>query len=118
MRNLLVVGTFLTLSLGLVMGAEFRATIVKVDGNKVTFTKNAKKGEKGEEATLPATDKVKVSKGKFNMDTKKVEAGEALEGGLKNEAVKAGAAATIVTDDDGKNITEIRITERKKKKDV
>ncbi len=121
MRNLLVIGTFLTLSLGLVMAEEFQASIVKVEGSKVTFAKMEGKGKdakKGEEMTLPATDSVKVVKGKFNMDTKKMEAGEALEGGLKNEAVKAGARATITTDADGKHITGIMIGGGKKKKDV
>jgi hypothetical protein len=116
MRSLLAMGLFLTLSFGLVMGAEFGARIEKIEGNKITFTKG-KKGEEGEKMTLPAAANVKVVKGKFNQDTKKVEAGEALEGGLKNEAVKEGIRATIVTDADDKNIVEIRIFGGKKKKE-
>lgn len=117
MRKLLAMVVMVTLSVGLVVGAEYRGAIKSVDGDKVTFTKGAKKGEKGEEVTMPAAASVKVVKGKFNPETKKSEAGEALDGGLKNEAVKAGAFVTIVTDADDKNITEIRVFERKKKKE-
>jgi hypothetical protein len=79
----------------------------------VTFIK-FKKGEKGEEETLPVAEKVKVVKGKFNKEDKKVEVGEALENGLQNERFKnieKGVFAQIITDD-GK-ITEIRVMEFK-----
>src|SRR5262249_35013885 len=86
-------------------------SISKVDGNKVTLTKR-KKGEKGEEMTLTATDDVKVVKGKFNKDTKKVEAGDTIEGGLKAELFtkigEKGVFGRVITNDDGK-ITEIRV---------
>lgn len=116
MRKVLAMSALVTLSVGLLMGAEHRGMIKGVDGNKVTFTK-AKKGEKGEDVTLPAATNVKVVKGKFNPDTKKMEAGEALDGGLKNEAVKAGAYAVIVTDAEDKNIVQIMIGGAKKKKE-
>lgn len=53
-----------------------------------------------------------------NKETKKVEAGEEIEGGLKNERFKdigeRGIRAQIITNDDGL-VTEIRVFARKKK---
>ena len=62
---------------------------------------------------VPAS--AKVCKGSFNKDTKKFEAGDALDGGLKNEMVKAGAFVTITTDGDNK-VTQVMIGGGKKKK--
>jgi hypothetical protein len=113
------VGAFVVVCamLGVALADEFNATINKVEDGKVTFTKKAKKGEKGEQMTLPATKDVKVTKGK--QDGKKVVAGDPLEGGLKNEAFtnvgKKGVGARIITDADNKNIVEIILTPQKKK---
>src|SRR5262249_24054345 len=100
---------------------EIRAIITKVDGGKVTFAENKGKGEKGPEKTLPVAEGVKVMKDKFNKDTKKLEAGDALEGGLKNEMFskigEKGVGARIITDADNKKITEIRVGGGGKKKD-
>src|SRR5262245_27881052 len=74
----------LALCVGITLADEIRAVITKVDGDKVTFAETKGKGEKGDEKTLSATG-AKVVKGKFNKETKKMEAGDALEGGLKNE---------------------------------
>jgi hypothetical protein len=112
-----VVGAVVVLGfcLGIAMADEIRAIITKVEDNKVTFAENKGKGERGPEKTLPVSSKVKVVKGKFNQDTKKVEAGDEIEKGLKNEIFskdkigEKGLGATIVTDDKGKEITEIRI---------
>jgi hypothetical protein len=109
----------LTVSLGVALADEFTAVITKVQDGKVTFTK-FKKGEKGTETTLPTAANVKVVNGKFNKDTKKVEAGDALTGGLKNEQLatigEKGVFGYIVTDDDNKKITEIRVLQFKGKK--
>jgi hypothetical protein len=114
----------LGLCLGIAMADEINAFIIKVDGNKVTFAENKGKGEpRGDEKTLPAADKVKVVKGKRNKETKKVDAGDEIEKGLKNEIFskdkmpEKGLAAWIITDDSNKKITEIRVMEKKKKKD-
>jgi len=112
----------MVLSLSVALAEEFRATITKVDGKNVTFTKNLKKKEKSEPMTLPVADNVKVVMGKYNQDTKKVEAGDALDGGLKNEKLSTigekGQGAMITTSDDGKTITGIMVTQggRKGKK--
>jgi hypothetical protein len=104
---------------GVAMADEIRAIIIKVDGDKVTFAENKGKGERGDEKTLPVSDKVKVVKGKLNPDTKKLEAGDKIENGLKNEMFskigEKGMRALIITDKDNKHITEIRVGGGKKK---
>jgi hypothetical protein len=110
----------LVLGLGIALADEFGAIITKVESGKVTFSKFKGKDEpKGPETTLPVADNVKVVKGKFNKETKKMEAGDPIEGGLKNEMFtkigEKGLFSTIVTDADNKKITEIRAFTFKKK---
>lgn len=114
MRKILASVTVLLLTLGVVVGEEFNGKITKIDGNKITVQKKGKKGAKGDEVTLTAGEGVKVLRSKFNRETKKLEAGEALEGGLKNEALKEGAAVHVVTD--GDKVSEIRVIAGGKKK--
>lgn len=108
-----LIGTVLVMvfCVGFSLAEEMRAIVTKIDGNKITFAENKGKGEKGAEQTLPVTDSCKVVKAKFNKETKKVEAGDALEGGLKNELFtkigEKGLGATLVIED--KKITEIRV---------
>jgi len=102
---------------GMSLADEIRAIIIKVDGDKVTFAENKGKGEKGPEKTLPIADNAKIVKGKFNMDTKKLDAGDPIEGGLKSETFTKigdkGVQGVIITDGDNKKITEIRVGGRK-----
>jgi hypothetical protein len=118
MRRLVVAAIVLFVGVGITAAEEFGAVITKVDGNKVTFKKFSK-DKKSEEMTLPCTDSVKVVTAKFNKETKKAEAGDAIEGGLKADTFtkigEKGVFGTIVTDDDGKNITEIRVFQFGKK---
>lgn len=104
---------------GLVLADEIRAVITKVDGDKVTFYERKSKTEKGDERTLPVAKDAKIVKGKFNKDTKKVEAGDKIEDGLKDKTFTSigekGVGALIVTDDDNKTIKEIRVFGGKKK---
>jgi hypothetical protein len=116
----------LGVSFSLALGEEFGATIKKVEDGKITFVKRDKetKKETGDAITLPATDKVKVVRAKFNKETMKLEAGDDIKDGLKNEMFskigEKGLIARVVTDDDGKKITEIRVFQfgGKKKKDA
>ena len=115
MRKLACAVTLLVFCVSVSFADEIRAIITKVDGTNVTFAEAKKKGEKGEEKTLPVADNVKVVKGKFNQDTKKLEAGDEISDGLKNEMFSSdkigekGLRATIVTDDGNKKIVEIRV---------
>ena len=122
-RKLACVAVLLALSVGLVMAEDFGVRIKKVDGNKITalkgakFNKDAKKFEGGTEITLTATADVKVLTGKKNKETKKTEAGDAIEGGLKNERFTKigdnGIGALVTTNDDGK-VTQILVLAGKK----
>ncbi len=131
MRKAFVAATTLLFTVSLVAADEFSAVIKKVDGNKVTLakTKRGKKGKgtTGEDVVMTAAEKVKVVKGKYNRDTKSVEAGDPITDGFKNEIfTKGNVRAQVITDDSG-NITEIRVREgrgkggnkkRKKKADT
>ena len=118
LRKLVCAAVIVVIGFGVAMADEFRATITKVEGDKVTF-KKGKKGDEGDAMTLPVTKNAKITKGSFNQDTKKFEAGEALDKGLKNEAFakigEDGVRATIITDKDNKNITAIMVGGFKKK---
>jgi hypothetical protein len=98
---------------GVALSEEIRAIIIKIDGNKVTFAEAKGPGERGPEKTLPVADNVKVLRGKFNQGTKKLDAGDPLEGGLKNEMLSKigakGVQATIITDPGNTKVTEIRV---------
>ncbi len=118
LRKLIGAAILLVLCVGITLADEIRAIIIKVDGDNVTFAESKGK-EKGPEKTLPVAENVKVVKGKFNKDTKKLEAGDAIDDGLKNKMFskigEKGIRATIITDDDNKKITEIRVAGEKKK---
>lgn len=118
LRKVISALVVLVMCIGITLADEIRAVITKVEGDKVTFTE-IKGKEKGDSKTLPVADGVKVLKGKFNKDTKKFEAGDAIEGGLKSELFskigEKGVGAQIVTDGDNKKITEIRVMGGKKK---
>jgi hypothetical protein len=122
LRKFACVAVLLVLGVGLVMAEEFGVNIQKVDGNKITAIKGKKKDQPGTEVTLTATDDVKVFKGKFNQDTKKLEKGDAIADGLKAEVFtkideKKGLNVRVTTNDDGK-VTEIVVGGGKKKKDA
>lgn len=123
MRKVLFSLVAVTVCVGLAMADEFTAVITKVDGDKVTFhktkfNKEEKKVEKGAAETLPAKADVKVVKG-TPAKGGKVEAGDAIEGGLKAVKIgEKGVNARIITDDGNKNIVEIRVIPSKKKKDA
>ena len=114
MRKLIAVAVVFAIGLGIAMADEVRGVIKSVEGDKLVITKRAKKGEKGEEMTYVVPSTAKIVKGTFNKDTKKVEAGDALDGGLKNEMVKAGAFVTLTVD--GDKVSEVIVSAFGKKK--
>jgi hypothetical protein len=119
LRRLITAVVALAVFTGVMLADEIRAVITKVDGDKVTFTEVKGKGERGEEKTLPVSADAKIVKGTFNRETKKVEPGDKLEGGLKNKMFtdigEKGVGARIITDDSNKTIKEIIVFERKGK---
>jgi hypothetical protein len=123
LRKVIAASLVLVLSVGVCFAEEIRGVIIKVEGGKVTFAKlegRGKDAKKGEEMTLPVAKDVKVVGLKFNQEAKKVEAGDAIEGGLKNkmfsEIGEKGIRGTIITDEGNKKITEIRVMQRRGKK--
>lgn len=116
-RKLLTSAVVLGLFVGISFAEEIRAVITKVDGSSITFAENKGKGQRGDSKTMSAADNVKVLKGKYNQDTKKLEAGDPLEGGLRNAALSNigadGVRATLITT--GDKITEIRVGGGRKK---
>jgi hypothetical protein len=119
LRRLVSALAVLGLCLGIALAGEFQAVITKVEGNKVTFAK-VKGKQKGEEETLPAARNVKVVKGTYNRQEKTFEKTADVEDGLKakmfTDISEKGVRAMIVTDDDNKQITEIRLLKGRGKK--
>ncbi len=117
-RSLVAAVLVLVLGVGVTLAAEINAVITKIADGKITFAEMKGK-EKGDEKTMPIAADAKILSAKFNKDTKKLEAGDALQGGLKNEMFskisEKGMRAMIVTDADNKKITEIRVLSFKKK---
>jgi hypothetical protein len=118
LRKFVCAAVIVVIGFGVALADEFQATITKVDNGKITFKKGKAK-DLGEEMTLPVTADAKVTKGKFNADTKKLEAGDPIESGLKNEQFtkigEKGLRVTITTDADNKHITAISVGGGKKK---
>jgi hypothetical protein len=104
----------------LVAGEEYVCSITKVDGDKVTVQK-FKKGEKGKKGEadgdpimLTASKECKVLKGKFDKETKKLVAGDAIEGGLKNEMFSKAVFARVTVE--GSTLSEVLVMGGTKKK--
>ena len=123
LRKIIGAAVVLVLFVGVTLADEIRAVITKVDGDKITFAPFEGKGKdakKGDEKTLPVATGVKVVKMKRNPETKKFEPDDDVSDGLKNKIFSSisekGVRATVVTDSDGKKITEIRVMERGKGK--
>ncbi len=129
-RKLVCAMVVMVAVIGVVVADEFTASITKVDGNKITYQKykKAEKGKKGvgekdgEPVTVAVAKDAKIAQGKFNKDTKKLEAGDAIEGGLSapvfSKIGDKGVAARITTDADNKTVTQILVVGGKKKKDA
>lgn len=121
-RKLACAAVLVVCSVGLVMAEDFGLRITKIEGDKITGIKGAKKDVKGTEVTLTVAKDVKVAKGTFKKDGDKfkVEVGDDIEGGLKSDAFskigKKGINARVTTNDSG-TITQIVILGGKKKKD-
>src|SRR5262245_64671799 len=118
MRNVLCAAVVLALGVSVATAEELMGAILKVEKGKITFVAR-KKGEKGEEKSFSLAKALKVVKGKRNED-KKIEAGEAIEGGLRNkifrELGEKGLRVQIITNDDG-HVQVIRVIGTRKKKD-
>ena len=133
MRKFVAASLVLVIAVSVAEADEFVAFITKFEEGKMTV-KKSKGTEPPEEVTLKVADNVKIFRGKVNLDTKKIEAGEAFEGGkdalakqVKETAERVkkyieegkkgfglGVFASIVTE--GDKVIEIRVTGGGKKK--
>ncbi len=121
LRKFLCASLVLVLCVAITKAEEIRAIIFKVDPEKKTITYKLAPMKKGDEVgkdevTVKFDDKVSVAKGMFNKDTKKVEKGDAIEGGLKSDMFtkiddKKGGRATLTTSGTGADtmVTEILV---------
>ena len=133
MRKFVAASLVLVIAVAVAAADEFVGFVTKFEDGKMSV-KKSKGTEPPEEVTLKVADNVNIVRGKVNMDTKKIEAGEAFEGGkdalakeVKETAERVkkyieegkkgfglGVFASIVTE--GDTVTEIRVTGGGKKK--
>ena len=137
MRKFVAASVVLLVVFAVAVAEEFTASITKFEGGKITVKKFKGFGKDApppEEVTLSVADNVKIVNGNFNRESKKIEAGDALEGGkdalakrVKESAERAkkaadggkkgfgfglGVLAAIITEGEGASakVTEIRVT--------
>ena len=133
MRKFVTASLVLLIAVAVLTADEFAGFITKFEDGKMVV-KKSKGSEPPEEVTLKVADNVKIVRGKANINTMKIEAGEVIEGGkealakqVKETAVRVkkyveegkkgfglGVFASIVTE--GDKVTEIRVTGGGKKK--
>jgi len=121
------------IAFAVVIADEFAGFITKFEDGKMVV-KKSKGSEPPDEVTLKVADNVRIVRGKANINTMKIEAGEVIESGkdalakqVKETAVRVkkyveegkkgfglGVFASIVTE--GDKVTEIRVTGGGKKK--
>lgn len=123
MNRRFVVALVLALAvIGSAVADEFQAIITRVQDGQVTFKRVKGLNDEGRaeydaEKTLPTTKDVKVVKPRYDKEAKKIVNGDPLEGGLDNAAFKdldkkkdvAGVLATLTTDANNKEISQIRV---------
>jgi hypothetical protein len=124
LRKFVCAAIVVVFGLSIAMADEIQVLISKADGGKITYKKvmvgkggkGGKGGGKGvqtegDDITMPVKADAKITKGKFDMDAKKFVADEKIDGGLKSDTFtkidEKGLRATIITDADNKNVTEI-----------
>jgi hypothetical protein len=120
LRKFVCASVVAVLGLSIAFADEIPVLISKAADGKITYKKvmagkggGGKKGvqTEGDDVTMPVKADAKISKGKFDMDAKKLVADEKIDGGLKSDTFtkidEKGLRATIITDADNKNVTEI-----------
>lgn len=133
MRKLVVASLVLVVAGAALTADEFSGFITRFEDGRMVV-KKSKGGETPEEINLKVADNVRIVRGKVNINTMKLEAGEALEGGkealsiqVKETAARVrkyieegrkgfglGVFAGIVTE--GDKVIEIRVTGGGKRK--
>jgi 3-deoxy-D-arabino-heptulosonate 7-phosphate (DAHP) synthase len=132
MHQFIAASLVLVIAVAVAAADELTGFITRFEDGKMTVKKT--KGTETEDVILKVADNVKIVRSKMNMNTKKMEAGEAYEGGkdalakqVKETAERVkkwteegkkgfglGVFASIVTE--GDKVTEIRVTGGGRKK--
>jgi hypothetical protein len=121
LRKAVCAAAVLVFAFGVAAAEEINGRILKIEDGKITVGSKYDKETKkfAEEKSYPVAKDVKVLSAKFNKEEKKFEAGDALQGGLKNERLQnigeRGIRAVVVTNGAGQ-VTEIRVLPQFKKK--
>jgi hypothetical protein len=110
MQRLIAVALLFVMTIGFAVAAEVKGKVKMVDGDKLVVTVGKKGDTKDETYVIPAS--AKILQGKFNKDTKKFEAGDPVDGGLKS--VKEGSFVTLEVD--GDKVSQVIVGGGKKKK--
>jgi hypothetical protein len=109
----------MTVAVGVATADEFLAQITKVDGNKITYQKYEKGEKVGDAVTTEIASDTKIAEGKRDVGAKKLVAGDAIEGGLKNKVFPTAAGdkgvTVAITTDDNKAVKQILVLRNKKK---
>jgi hypothetical protein len=99
------------LTFALTSASEVKGKITRVNGDTISVTTAAPKGEKGEMKTLTADKEVMVYR---LVKKKRVEVPEGMKAADFQNIGKKGVTATLIVDDDTKKVTEITIGGKKK----
>jgi hypothetical protein len=102
--------------------ADFLALVTRIEDDKVIFQKAPSPKDKklGPSETLPLAKGARFAKARFVAKTKSFEAADPLDPAAVKEMMRKaphGVFASLVTDSDGKAVTEIRFIPLAAKKD-
>ena len=114
-RKLVCAMFVMAVGVGIIMAKEEGGVITNVKGKKFTFQKREKGKDVGDKVELTLANDGVVAKGNFNKDTKKVEKGDVLEGGLSNKAFADEKGATVRITFEGTTASQILVVGKKKK---
>lgn len=103
---------------GVAHAAEFSATLVKMVDGKLTLMNGV--GKKKKEFTIAVDEKCVIVAAKYDKKTKKIEAGDAIVGGLKNPLFdkldKEPVEAWVRTSAENDKVLELRLYQSTKAK--
>jgi len=97
---------------------EFRAIIIEVDGDKLTYQKNKNGKKDGDAVTINVAKDAIIAHPRVNRAALKIEAGDRIKGGLKHEMFDVCAedfVIALITTDVGGNATQILVIGEVKK---
>lgn len=105
----------MVVAVGIIVAEEAGGVITKVKDGTFTFQKKTKGKDDGDPIELKLAKDGVVAKGNFNKDTKKVEKGDAIEGGLSNKLFADEKGVNVRVTYEGKSASQILVVGKKKK---